>query len=254
MGLGRRKVGLEDSSAWVFNRMAHVYDARPPYPQELVASIASLAPLAARVGDFGAGTGHLALPLAELGFDVVAIEPAQAMLERLRTRASARGLSLQTLHAAAESTPLESATLELAIIADALHFLDAERTGLELLRVLRPDGALAVLLTRLADTPYMRALEQLMQEAAPRRPREVAPALAQLAAVAKVTLTHERSFVDHTPVDAETLESILRSISFIGPAMNRERFAAFSQRVHALSERPVWSRRFVLISGCRHGS
>ncbi|HVU51011.1 MAG TPA: methyltransferase type 11, partial [Polyangia bacterium] len=74
MSLGRRKVRLEDASRWVFNRMAEVYDARPPYPTALVDALSALAPAGAPVADLGAGTGHLALPLAARGLDVTAIE------------------------------------------------------------------------------------------------------------------------------------------------------------------------------------
>src|SRR5450755_1782805 len=100
MSLGRRKVGLVEPSRWVFNRMAEFYAARPAYPASLIDALADLAgPVGGRIGDLGAGVGHLALPLAERGFDVVAIEPAQAMLERLRAAATDRGLALRALHA-----------------------------------------------------------------------------------------------------------------------------------------------------------
>jgi hypothetical protein len=68
MSLGRRKVGLEEQSRWVFNRMAAFYPARPAYPAELVDALAELAgPAGSRIGDLGAGVGHLALPLAGRG-------------------------------------------------------------------------------------------------------------------------------------------------------------------------------------------
>lgn len=251
MALGRRKISLEDASAWVFNRMADVYDARPPYPEALVVHLAGLTGARGRVGDIGAGLGHIALPLAERGFDVVAIEPAEAMLTRLAAGASARGLAVRALHATAESIPLAAGSLDLVVVADALHFLDAQRAGRELGRVLAPKGALAVVLCQLADTPYMRALVEVMEVAAPRRPRAVAQALTQLAAEASIALRDEHTFVDHTPVDGHTLERILRSISFIGPAMSPERFESFRRRVHALSDAPVWSRKFVVRSGRR---
>lgn len=251
MALGRRKIRLEDASAWVFNRMADVYDARPPYPDSLVAYLAALAGVRGRVGDIGAGIGHLTLPLAERGFDVVAIEPAEAMLARLQARASARALTVRAHHATAETLPLEAGSLDLVLVADALHFLDAQRAGREIGRVLAPKGALAIVLCQLADTPYMRALAEIMEASAPRRPRAVTQSLTQLAAEASVALVDQQSFVDHTPVDGDTLERILRSISFIGPAMNEERFESFRRRVHALSDAPVWSRQFVVRAGRR---
>jgi ubiquinone/menaquinone biosynthesis C-methylase UbiE len=246
MSLGRRKVALDDPRDWVFNRIAHAYDARPPYPDALLELMQQLAGPDARVGDLGAGIGHLALPLAARGCRVVAVEPAQAMLARLQSEAQARSLALTAMHGQAEALPLAAASLDLAIVADALHFLDAERAGREIGRVLATGGTMAVVFCQLGDTPFMRALLKLMEESAPRRPRRVAQPLKQLAAVAQVTLTHEQHLSDHTEVDHPTLERILRSISFIGPAMNGARFAAFTARVRALSIPPVWSRDFTI--------
>jgi SAM-dependent methyltransferase len=252
MSLGRRKIGIDDSRAWVFNRMADVYDARPAYPAALVDAIARLAGRSGgRIGDLGAGIGHLALPLAARGFDVAAVEPAQAMLERLRAAAAQRGLALRTFHAAAESLPLPSASLELVVVADALHFLDAELTAREIARVLVPRGALALVTCELAPTPFMRALVRLIEESVPRRPRDLTQPMVHISALTGVRLTGERRFHDETPVDHASLERILRSISFIGPAMHAARFAAFRARVRALPEPPVWARTFVLRSGRR---
>lgn len=97
MALGRRGgMVVSDESAWVFNRMADVYHARPAYPAALIDALATLA-VPRRGGarlDLGAGTGHLALPLLARGFEVTALEPARAMLERLQQNAQERGLAL----------------------------------------------------------------------------------------------------------------------------------------------------------------
>lgn len=251
MSLGRRKVRLEDRAAWVFNRMADVYDARPAYPTELVDLLAQLAAPTGAIVELGAGIGHLALPLAERGYTVHAVEPAEAMLERLREAAAARGLHVDALHATAETLPLPSCSCRLAVVADALHFLDAERAGAEIGRVLDRWGSLAVVFARFADTPFMRALDAIMAQTAPRRPRDVRGPLEQLARVAGVPLTTEQHLIDHIPLDHARLERILRSISFIGPAMNEERFRSFRERVFALSDQPVWSRELVVHSGTR---
>jgi SAM-dependent methyltransferase len=250
--MGRRKVTLEEASGWVFNRMADVYHARPPYPAPLVEAVAELAGgMGARVADLGAGIGHLTLPLAERGLLLTAIEPARAMLDRLAQASAARGLSVRALHATAEALPLEDRSCDLVLIADALHFLDAELTGRQVARVLTARGALAIITCQLADTPFMRALKRAMEDAAPRRPRDIRLLARQLSAVASVPLTERRCFADAIPVDEPLLEQILRSISYIGPAMSRERFAAFRSRVFAIAEPPVWSRTFTLESGRR---
>ena len=249
--MGRRKVGIGDTSAWVFNRMADVYDARPAYPEALVDELQEWAGQGARVLDVGAGIGHLALPLAARGFVVSAVEPAEAMLERLRARARELALPVSALHAAAEDLPFAERSFELAVVADAVHFLDAELTGSELGRVLVPGGALALITCELADTPFMRDVVSLMEASAPRRPRDVSRLIAQVAGCAGVTFGEPLRFQDQVSVDAQTLERIVRSISFIGPAMNAERFARFRERLHALPGPALWARTFTLHVGRR---
>ncbi len=251
MGRKRRQIGIDDPTAWIFNRMAEVYDARPPYPAALLDAQQALAP-GRRILDLGAGTGHFALPLAARGFEVVAVEPARAMLTVLERTARARGVGLGTVHARAEELPFGSASFDLVLIADALHFLDVELTAAQIRRVLAPRGVLSLVTSEFADTPFMRAVRAVMEDCAPRRPRAVAQAVRHVAALAWVELTHEAHFADATPVDAARLEAIVRSVSFIGPAMNPERFEAFLRRLHAIPHPPVWARRFTVVAGRRH--
>ena len=257
MGLGRSQVQIDCAPSWIFNRMVQAYQARPAYPEPLIKALAELArPAGRRLGDVGAGIGHVALPLAQRGFDVLAIEPARAMLQQLETEACERGVKLDTLHAAAEALPLEPHSLDSAIVADALHFLDGRRAAAEVQRVLARRCALGVVTCEFSETPFMRAVDRLMQEAAPRRPRDVSGLVPQWFAVAGVELSQVQRFHDATQLDAARLESILRSISFIGPAMNAERFAAFRKRLHALPGPLVWARSFTLYGGrrrCRAG-
>lgn len=220
--------------------MAEAYAARPAYPDELVSQLSELAgPPPAHVLDLGAGIGHLSLPLAALGHRVSAVEPAKAMLDQLALRA-ADIPAITCLHATAEALPLPNASVELVVIADALHFFDAHLTGNELARVLRPNGALAVVQVELGASPFMQALSALMQASAPRRPKRVDGALTQLAALAGVKLERSRTYEQREPMPLARVERILRSISFIGPAMNAQRFEAFRTGLHAIAHESVW--------------
>jgi ubiquinone/menaquinone biosynthesis C-methylase UbiE len=250
MGRKRRSIGIDDGSSWVYNRMAEFYEARPAYPAALVHALIDLAaPVGRRVLDLGAGAGHLALPLVERGLDVVAIEPAQAMLERLERSAEARGLALRSLHAAAEALPFETDSFDLVLIADALHFLDVELVAAQVRRVLVAQGALAIVTCDFSDTPFMRAVRKLVDQSADRRPRDVKQAILHLVALANVRLTEQSCFRDETPLDGQTLERILRSVSFIGPALNATRFAALLRGLEALPQPSVWARTFTLYTG-----
>jgi ubiquinone/menaquinone biosynthesis C-methylase UbiE len=229
--------------------MADVYSARPAYPRALVEDLADLAPSNGTIGDIGAGTGNLSIPLAERGYDVVAVEPAEAMLARLRSTAAARGVRLRSAQARAEALPLEAASLDLAIVADVLHFLDVELAAGELWRVLVRRGSLAVVTVEFGATPYMQQVARIVEEESQRRLRRKTGAVSQLFARAQVPLRKTSRYHDENEMDLATLERVLRSISFVGPAMNAERFARFRDRVVALDDRPVWARTFTLHTG-----
>jgi ubiquinone/menaquinone biosynthesis C-methylase UbiE len=252
MSRGRRQIGIDDASAWIFNRMAEVYDSRPAYPKALVDALVELATaIGSRVLDIGAGTGHLALPMAQRGLDVVAVEPASAMLERLRLSATNAGTTLCAVHAAAEALPFQGPSFDVALVADALHFIDAELAAAQLRRVLVPRGILAVVTCEYTETPFMRDLRKLVAHSADRRPRDVSQAIRHLASLAGVKLYSKQIFQDETPVDTATLERILQSVSFIGPAMNPVRFATLSRGLRALPHPPIWARTFTLHAGRR---
>jgi SAM-dependent methyltransferase len=65
----------------------------------------ALPPAPARVLDVGAGTGALALLAAELGYEVTAVDLSQAMLEKAREKAVARGHEVTFVHGPAEEPP-----------------------------------------------------------------------------------------------------------------------------------------------------
>jgi ubiquinone/menaquinone biosynthesis C-methylase UbiE len=253
MGLGRRKVSIEQPERWIYNRMAEAYAARPAYPDVLITRLSELAGVApSHVLDVGAGIGHLSLPLAQLGHRVSAVEPALAMLEQLQGRATAGRLAhVEAMHACAEALPLPDASVDLAVIADALHFLDAHRAGCELARVLSVRGALAVVQVELAASPFMQALTRLLQASAPRRPRRVSGAQAQLASLAGVTLQLVDRYEHRQVVPLAQVERILGSISFIGPAMNPTRFEALCVGLRAIEHEPVWHTTLSLWAGRR---
>lgn len=55
--------------------------------QAQAAMLASAIPDGAKVMDFGCGDGRVAIPLAELGYEVTAVDSSQRMLDRLTERA-----------------------------------------------------------------------------------------------------------------------------------------------------------------------
>jgi SAM-dependent methyltransferase len=252
--MSRRRVKPEDRSRWVFNRLAADYRRRPGYPAPLVARLADLAGGAgARIADLGAGTGQLALPLARRGARVHAVEPARAMLDALVEAAGQ--LPLAPVHAAAEDTGLEGGAFDLVLLADALQWVDPERTGREAARLLAPGGIVAVVVPHLADTPFLRALGDLVAAANPKA-RPAPPPVARLFAAAGLAPAREERFEDEVHLDDEAFEAVLRSLSYVGPALGPARLAQLLEDARALAGRhggAVWRREIALQRTGRRG-
>jgi SAM-dependent methyltransferase len=245
--VSRRGVSVTDPSRWVFNRLAGDYRLRPGYPPALVARLLALAGgPGARVADLGAGTGHLAVPLARLGARVHAVEPARAMLDLLA--ADAAGLPLEPVHAAAEETGLPAGAFDLVVVADALHWIDPDPGGREVARLLAPGGALAVVVPALADTPFLSALRERLARANPKaRPRP--PPVAQLCAVAGLPPPARERFEDEALLDDEALSAVVRSLSYAGPALGPGALDRLLADVRALAREhggAVWRRELLL--------
>jgi SAM-dependent methyltransferase len=125
-----------------FSAAADAYErGRPGYPDAAVAWVAE------RVGigpgrtvlDLAAGTGKLTRSLVPLGARVVAVEPVDAMREKLLEVLPA----VEALPGTAEAIPLPDASVDAVVVAQAFLWFDAQRALAEIHRVLRPGGGLA---------------------------------------------------------------------------------------------------------------
>ncbi len=252
--MGRRGVTVADERRWVFNRLARDYPQRPAYPGALVRRLLQIAGgPAAAVADLGAGTGHLALPLAAGGARVYAIEPARAMLRALEAGLDARfAKSVTTVHAAAERTGLADGACDLVLVADALQWMDGERAGREAARIIRPGGALAVVEAQLGGTPFLRALSALVAEANFKARPAPAGRLSQLFATAGFRRLSTERFGHSERLEPQRLDAVLRSLSFVGPALGPDRLEALLDGARRLARAhggAIWEREISLTWG-----
>ncbi|MFJ7293129.1 class I SAM-dependent methyltransferase [Streptomyces collinus] len=127
-----------------FNAAAAQYAAnRPSYPPALFEAMEELTgrPLTgARVADVGAGTGIATALLHARGANVVAVEPGDGMAAQFRRTLP----GIPVIRGTGDDLPLADASLDLVTYAQAWHWTDPARAVPEVLRVLRPGGALAL--------------------------------------------------------------------------------------------------------------
>jgi SAM-dependent methyltransferase len=148
------------------SKVAEYAASRPDYPAALFEALRMRANLVAGavVADVGAGTGLLTHGLLRIGCRVVAVEPSPEM------RGAADRLlggidGYRSVKGTAESIPLEAGSVHLITAAQAFHWFDVERARAEFLRVLRPEGQVALIWNdRITDDPVNLALEEIFAE------------------------------------------------------------------------------------------
>lgn len=244
--MGRRGVSIDDEPRWVFNRLADSYFARPPYAPALIERLVELA-AGGPIAELGAGMGHLSLPLARRGVFVHAVEPARRMLDRLA--AASAGLPLEAHHASAEATGLAADSVTLAVLADAAHWVDPELTAVELTRIVKPGGVVAVVSAVPGGGPFIDALEERMRAANPRRSAAPPPTQQLLASAAEGATAVTETFPDAPEIPMEQLRDLLRSMSSLGGVLPEARLDALAEEARALAVAhggAVWARTLSL--------
>ncbi|QWW19506.1 class I SAM-dependent methyltransferase [Schaalia sp. 19OD2882] len=183
-----------------FNCASSSYQrVRPTYPAEAVDHLCAVAGAALAGGgvfdakdfvargagrvavDLGAGTGKMTRELLARGWQVLAVEPADAMREqwlahfeeaphaqeRPRSEASPQAPmpAKATVHTGtAEATGLPSSCAELVVAAQAWHWFDPELASAEAARLLHPGGTLGIVFNQMSvGVPWVHRLTRIMR-------------------------------------------------------------------------------------------
>ena len=122
-----------------FSRQAADYAIfRPGYPRELFDYLGSIAPSRQLAWDCGTGNGQAAVGLASVFDRVIATDASENQI------AKAEQHERVEYHVApAENSGIESETIDMIMVAQALHWFDLDRFYAEAQRVVKPDGVLA---------------------------------------------------------------------------------------------------------------
>jgi SAM-dependent methyltransferase len=111
---------------------------RPRYPRELFEYLGNVAPSPLLAWDCGTGNGQAAVGLASVFDHVIATDASPKQIESVQSHEH-----VEYRVAPAENSSIKSGTVDLIIVAQALHWFDLDRFYAEACRVLKSDGVLA---------------------------------------------------------------------------------------------------------------
>lgn len=112
---------------------------RPVYPDALIRRVVEAAPGRGRAWDCGTGNGQVAVALAPYFAEVVATDPSA---EQIAQAFASPGVAYRC--EAAEKTSLMAGSVDLVVVAQALHWFDLDAFYGEVRRVAAPGCVLAV--------------------------------------------------------------------------------------------------------------
>jgi SAM-dependent methyltransferase len=122
-----------------FSKQAAAYAKfRPRYPQELFNYLGSIVPSRQIAWDCGTGNGQAAIGLAAVFDRVIATDASEKQIANAESHKI-----VEYRVAPAENSRIELGTIDLILVAQALHWFDLDRFYAEVRRVLKADGVLA---------------------------------------------------------------------------------------------------------------
>jgi SAM-dependent methyltransferase len=141
-----------------FSRVTSQYgEYRPSYPASLFEYLAGVCADRRAAWDCACGTGQATIALAEQFDTVIATDASQQQVA-----AATRRPNVAYRVARAEQSGIETGSLDLVTVAQALHWFDLDAFYEEVFRVLKPSGVLAVWTYNVlhVDDPACEALVQ----------------------------------------------------------------------------------------------
>jgi len=204
----------------VFDEAAEAYDiARPGYPSELIDRLIELTrlPANARILEIGCGTGQITVPLAECGYEIVAIELGENL-----AAVAARNLSgfphARVIHSTLEEWRCDEPAFDLVVSAQAFHWLDPVIGYPKIRQLLQHSGHLAVIYNLFSggDDLVYRDLESAYRRHSPQRDENDALRRLQetvertVCAISDCRLFHEPVVWEHDWIEIYTADRYMK--------------------------------------------
>jgi SAM-dependent methyltransferase len=229
-----------------FSRAAEAYDrGRPTYPQEAIRYLIEELDLrpGRRLIDLGAGTGKLTRLLAPSGADILAVEPVEAMRERLRADLP----GVDAIDGVAERVPVPDASADVVVVAQAFHWFDGPRALAECHRILRPDGWLALVWNERDErVAWVSELTRIMAPFEDGTPRVRSGRWREAFTGAPFEPLSQRTFANVQQGGPDMVCDRVASVSFIAALPEADRMRVIGQVRDLLATAPETRGRSVL--------
>jgi ubiquinone/menaquinone biosynthesis C-methylase UbiE len=228
-------MSVHEAASRGFDRGADAYErGRPSYPEQATAWLADelgLAPGKVLV-DVGAGTGKLTRTLVSSGAELIAVEPVAGMRAVLAREVP----QARILEGTAETLPLEHASADAIVVAQAFHWFDGPQALAEFHRVLRPRGRLALVWNRRDENQQLQSdLQAIIDRYRGSTPRHGSDRWrAVFEDTTLFALSAERTRPFQQSLDVDGLVDRVTSISFVA-ALDQPELDKVAERVRALA-------------------
>lgn len=234
----RYEIGvMRDSRERFADRVDDYVRHRPGYPDGVRELLERELGLNAEsvVADLGSGTGILSRLLLQSGARVLGVEPNAAMRAAAERELGGRERFV-SVNGTAESSGLAPASVDLATAGQAFHWFDPTRTRVELQRILRGRGGVALVWNVRRRTPFNDDYEELLLRFAPEYPAVQARDRVSEQSVRGLLApgaAHVERFHNHQRLDAAGLRGRLMSSSY-APKEGAPSHPAMSARLDAI--------------------
>jgi len=166
----RASIDLEQRRNW-YSPVADIYyDARPPYPKQLINRSIALAQLSANASilEVGCGPGNATVGFAQFGFSMLCVEPNPDFC-RLAQHNCDQYPNVTICNTSFEEWNLQAKQFNAVLSANAFHWMSPEIRYAKAAEALRDNGFLILLWTLRPEPKYevYQAIEDVYQAYAP---------------------------------------------------------------------------------------
>ncbi len=162
---------LDKELKTTFNDVAELYDeVRPEYPEQLIEDALSLSEISpgGSILEIGCGSGQATLPFARRGYTMLCLELG-ANLARLATEHCRSYPGVEVRNISFEEWPPQERAFDLAICAEAFHWLSPDIRLVKTVAALKTGGTVALFWNghHRGESEFFQAAEEVYRERAP---------------------------------------------------------------------------------------